>query len=136
MLLTEFRLAFRKVEDLYQFHLRGSGVTARQFELLRILAITPDASMRQGDLSRAASMDRSTASDSLGRLVKSGCIRRRTAAEDQRVQVIALTTKGLQALAQGEALEEKAAASLTARLAGDAAAFREALQRIAEPDNF
>ncbi len=136
MLLTEFRLAFRKVEDLYQFHLRGSGVTARQFELLRILAITPDASMRQGDLARAASMDRSTASDSLGRLVKSGFIKRRTAAEDQRVQVIALTTKGLQALAQGEMLEEKAATSLAAHLADEAAAFREGLRRIAQPDTF
>ena len=73
-------------------------VTAPQFVVLNVLAARPGVDQRT--LGEAASLDRSTAADVVGRLVRRGLVERVRDATDRRRNVLQLTQAGRATLEQ------------------------------------
>lgn len=96
-MFPDFHLLHRAAQRADQlFSSRHADVTPRQFLIL--VAVETKAGMSQTELTQLTGIDRSTLSDSIGRLVKRKYLLRRRGRADARAYAVALTPAGHDAL--------------------------------------
>src|SRR6266542_594237 len=103
-LCNALRQASRAVSRLYDEELRGVGLRTTQYSLLRVLARAGE--VRQGDLSELASLDETTLTRNLRRLVKAGWIAVRRG-DDRREKLVTITKAGTAKLAEARPAWER-----------------------------
>lgn len=112
LLRNALSLVDRCVED----ELSGTGLTARQYEMLCAIAEAPGSSQKY--LALRTDMDRSTTASIIARLSDAGIIRRKRAPHDCRLMRVSLSPRGeaLMKALEGVLLraEERVFASLSA----------------------
>ena len=109
---------------------RALGVTAPQRFVIRIVGRFPG--IPAGELARFLHIHPSTLTGILGRLERSGVVRRRADPRDGRRSLLGLTDKGRQFdVATEETVEAAVARALEGMSAGKLQAAREALQSLA-----
>ena len=111
------RVGFALVEDFTSGALKQNGLSIDMWRVLA--ALSNNGGQRQVDLSGMTSIDVSTMSRLVSRLVRSGLVTRSRSATSNREVVVALSPKG-RALVQrmipiAKALERKASAGLPAK---------------------
>ncbi len=74
---------------------RAHGISLPEYEILVRLSETPDRVMRMAQLADAVCHSRSRVTHTIGRLEKSGIVRRETCLEDGRGVQARLTTEGM-----------------------------------------
>jgi DNA-binding MarR family transcriptional regulator len=122
-LFPDFHLIHRAAQRADQvFSTRHSEVTPRQFLIL--VALAKKQGMRQTELTHLTSIDRSTMTGLIQRLVKRKFIIRRRAQDDARAYAVRLTSAGRHAL---EDASKAAAATDTALFSGLTASQRSQL---------
>jgi DNA-binding MarR family transcriptional regulator len=90
----------QRATDIFQGEARTSGLTPRQFAVLR--TIGDEEGLTQTDLVERTGIDRSTMADIVARLLSRGLIHRRRAKEDGRAYAIKLTAQGWKDLRDAE----------------------------------
>jgi len=90
-LCSTLRQASRAVTRIYDEELRGTGLRATQYRLLRLLERSGE--VRQRDLGELASLDETTLTRSLRPLEKNGWVAVR-AGDDRREKLVAITGVG------------------------------------------
>ena len=111
------RQASRAVSRLYDEELRGVGLRTTQYSLLRVLARA--GQVRQGDLSGLTSLDETTLTRNLRRLVQAGWIAVRSG-DDRREKLVTITKAGTAKLAEARPAWERAQARMRALLPEEA----------------
>lgn len=96
--LKQFRLIFGSVRSHFRAVEQACGVSGAQVWVMAILAERPG--LKVGELADALSIHQSTTSNLLGKLEKSGLIRRERSKTDQRVVQLYLSEAGEKALAR------------------------------------
>lgn len=113
-LCTQLRRAARGVTRVYDDALRGIGLTAAQYSLLRHLARLDEPSISA--LAEAMGLDRSTLGRNLRPLQNEGLLELQGDAGDQRNRLVLLTAAGRERLAQGNKSWEAAQRCVGERL--------------------
>lgn len=108
------RKAARAVTQLYDEHLRPSGLRSTQFSLLAVLSLRGPLGISQ--LAEAAVMDRTTLTRNLELLQREGLVKVRAAPGDARVREVSLTPAAQERLAAALPLWERAQAHVTGEL--------------------
>lgn len=90
------RRAHFRAEEIYSSQVGHDGLTPRQKALLIASYRLPG--LYQSELAKQIAIDRNSLAEMLARLVKSGFLRRRKAAEDGRAHQIFITRRGIAAL--------------------------------------
>ncbi len=116
-LCNALRQASRAVSRLYDEELRGVGLRTTQYSLLRVLARA--GQVRQGDLSGLTSLDETTLTRNLRRLVQAGWIAVRSG-DDRREKLVTITKAGTAKLAEARPAWERAQARMRALLPEEA----------------
>jgi DNA-binding MarR family transcriptional regulator len=112
-LCNALRQASRAVSRLYDEELRGVGLRATQFSLLRVLARA--GQVRQGDLSGLTHLEETTLTRNLRPLVAAGWVAVRSG-EDRREKLVTITEAGTAKLAEARPAWERAQARMQALL--------------------
>jgi DNA-binding MarR family transcriptional regulator len=110
------RKAARAVTQLYDAHLRPSGLRATQLSLLVVLAAAGAITMTE--LADRLVMDRTTLTRNLKPLARDGLIRS-AAGQDRRTRRLSLTAKGRAALTTALPLWDQAQRTMLARLGAE-----------------
>jgi len=117
------------VSRLYDDELRRTGLRTTQFSLLGRLNRVGE--IRQRDLGRITSLDETTLTRNLRRLIDAGWVRTSTG-EDEREKLVGLTRAGLAKLRQARPAWERAQSRMRSRLrTGEFAALLAALPDLA-----
>lgn len=87
-------------DELFANHIGGSGLTPRQFAVIRAIATGEEPS--QTDLVERTGIDRSTMADIVRRLTSRGLVQRRRTRQDARMYAVKLTDRGQKALKSAE----------------------------------
>ncbi len=90
------RRAHFRAEEIYSSQVGRNGLTPRQKALLVMSYRFPGSN--QSELAKKIAIDRNSFTEMLARLVKSGFLSRRKAAEDGRANQIFITRRGISAL--------------------------------------
>jgi DNA-binding MarR family transcriptional regulator len=112
-LCNALRQASRGVSRVYDDELRGIGLRTTQYSLLRVLARS--GPVRQGDLSKLASLDETTLTRNLRPLVDAGWIAVKSG-DDRREKLLTITKAGTAKLAQAKPAWERAQARMQSLL--------------------
>lgn len=104
----------REISHIYDECLRPAGIRSSQFGLLRCIATLPEPFI--SDIGRVLSMDQTTVTRNVDKLVKMGLVRTRADRSDPRRKAVALTASGKAKLAEARALWEEAQARMQASL--------------------
>ena len=112
-LCNALRQASRAVSRLYDEELRGAGLRATQYSLLRVLVRA--GQLRQGDLSGLTSLDETTLTRNLRPLVDAGWVAVRSGS-DRREKLVTITAAGTAKLAEARPAWERAQARMQALL--------------------
>jgi len=112
-LCSALRQASRSVSRLYDEELRGVGLRATQFSLLRILARA--GQVRQGDLGGLAHLEETTLTRNLRPLVDAGWVSIQSG-EDRREKLVRITEAGTAKLAEARSAWERAQKRMRALL--------------------
>src|SRR5882724_4883243 len=112
-LCSALRQASRSVSRLYDEELRGVGLRATQFSLLRILARA--GQVRQGDLGGLAHLEETTLTRNLRPLVDAGWVSIQSG-EDRREKLVRITEAGTAKLAEARPAWERAQKRMRALL--------------------
>ena len=98
-LLHLLHRASQRADNLFARNVGEAELTPRQFAVLQ--AVAANDGLSQTDIMSVTGIDRSSTADLVGRLVRSGCLKRRRTRRDARVYAVRLTPKGRQMLAIG-----------------------------------
>ena len=126
---TALRQASRAVSRLYDAELRRAGLRTTQYSLLGRLGSVGE--VRQRDLGRMTSLDETTLTRNLRRLIDAGWVDT-TPGEDEREKLVRLTKDGIAKLRQARPAWERAQRRMRSRLPhGEFAALLAALPDLA-----
>jgi DNA-binding MarR family transcriptional regulator len=100
------RKTARAVTQLYNAMLQPSGLLATQFSVLVALALASPLAI--SSLAEVLGMDRTTLARNLKPLQRRGLVRVEQSEDDRRIQLVALTPKGQEALSAAMPLWRKA----------------------------
>lgn len=129
------RKAARRVSNIYDVHLRPSGLKTTQFSLLAELSRDRPDPPTVNELSEYLIMDRSTLGHNLRPLLRSGLVALKRDDQDGRTRRVTLTTKGVAKFSETKKLWRKAQQEHELALGPEAAgALREALHKLATLD--
>lgn len=127
--LRKLRTIFRTIQEHSRWIERQCGVSAAQLWAMWELLAHPG--LRVSELSKALSIQQSTASNLLDKLEQKGLIERRRGGPDQRVVRLFLTDKGVGVVERAPQPAQGALMDALHRLPGDAlTALDEALARL------
>src|SRR5262244_1055224 len=110
---ANLRRASRAVSQVYDRHLRGSGLSIAQFTLLQVLSLAGEVT--QGRLGRILVLDTTTLTRTLRTLEGKGLIRRRPGA-DRRERYVELTRSGVSRFERALPAWNRAQALMRARV--------------------
>lgn len=126
---TKLRRSARAITAFYDAALEGSGLTAPQFSLLRLLERSGPSSLT--GFAEATGHDRTTISRTVSALREQGLVQAADSS-DKRARMIEIAPAGRSAIEQGKRAWEAAEAQVDALLGGERTQLFAMLDRIEE----